>query len=49
MSDDLVLHPQQIGAGGLNFGPQVSADVGVDELGVDPHLVQLGYTRRSST
>ena len=40
MSDDLVLHLQQIGAGGVELiGPKMRAAVGVDELGVDPHLI----------
>ena len=38
--DDLVLHLQQIGAIGIELiGPQMRAGLGVDELGVDPHLI----------
>ena len=38
--DDRVLRLQQIGAGRVElFGPEVSAAAGVDELGVDPHLI----------
>ena len=38
--DDLVLRLQQIGARRVELiGPQVGAAVGVDELGVDPHLI----------
>ena len=44
--DDLVLHLQQIGAGGVELvGPEVGAAVGVDELGVDPHLIAAGLHR----
>ena len=40
MRDDRVLRLQQIGARRVElFGPEVSAAVGVDELGVDPHLI----------
>ena len=39
MDDDLVLHLQQIGAGGVELlGPDMGAAVGVDELGVDSGL-----------
>ena len=40
MRDDRVLRLQQIGAGRVELlGPEVSAAVGVDELGVDPHPI----------
>jgi tetratricopeptide (TPR) repeat protein len=40
MGDDLVLHLQEIGAGGVElFGPEMRAALGVDELGVDPRLI----------
>ena len=46
MGDDLVLRLQQIGARGVElFGPEVRAAVGVDELGVDPHLVAARLNR----
>jgi hypothetical protein len=39
MSDDLVPHLQQSGSGCVElFSPEVRAAVGVDELGIDPHL-----------
>ena len=44
--DDLVLHLQQIGAGGVELiGPEMRAAVGVDELGVDPDLIAAGQHR----
>ena len=46
MGDDLVLHLQQIGAGGVElFGPEMGAALGVDELRVDPHPVAAGLHR----
>ena len=42
MGDNRVLRLQQIGAGVELFGPQVSVAAGVDELGVDPHLIAGG-------
>ena len=46
MGDDLVLRLQQIGALGVElFGPKMSAAVGVDELGVDPHLIAARLNR----
>ena len=46
MVDDLVLRLQQISAGGVELlGPDLGAAVGVDELGVDPHLIAAGLHR----
>ena len=46
MRDHLVLRLQQIGAGSVElFGPDMRAAVGVDELGIDPHLVAAGLHR----
>ena len=46
MGDDLVLRLQQIGAGRVELlGPDMGAAVGVNELGVDPHLIAAGLHR----
>ncbi len=50
MRDDRVLRLQQIGPGRVElFGPQMHAALGVDELGVDPHLIAVGCTEPSRT
>jgi hypothetical protein len=46
MRDDRVLCLQQVGARRVELlGPEVSAALGVDELGVDPHLVSARLHR----
>ena len=46
MRDNLVLHLQQIGAGSVELiGPEMGAAPGVDELGVDPHLIAARLNR----
>ena len=46
VSDNRVLRLQHIGAGRVElFGPHVRAAAGVDELGVDPHLIAARLNR----